>query len=133
MIQWLDLPPWRIERRGDLWVTKVDHTFVKTVVAGGYRDSNIRVDVHATDNGRLIGYTIQEKQKAHGPLISRGASFLGLFYSGTKWLQEPKGLGGVVYLDSNVRLLAFGRSSRSRDYMFALRVRGKVDASKKER
>lgn len=132
MIQWLELPLWRIERHDDLWVTKVDHTFVKTVVAGGYRDSNIRVEVHATDSGRLIGYTIQEKQKSQGPLIDRGTSYLGLFYSGTKRLQEPKGLGRVVYRDSNVRLLSFGKSVRSRDYMFVMRVRGKVDASKKE-
>ena len=132
MIQWPALPLWTIERHDNLWVTKVDHTFVNTVVAQVHRDNNVRIEVHGSDTGRLIGYTLREKQRGKGPLVFHGPSYLGLFYSQSRDLKSAKDLTDVIYHDSNVRLLAFGRGTRVRDYLFVLRIRGKLDASKKD-
>lgn len=123
-MKWSDLPLWEFYNEGSLYAVKVTPTAVRTLVSETYKDHNVRIEVHSTESGRLIGYTIRGLVRGRKPLRLVRPFCLGLFYSDTRMI-TPGGCQevAILYHDHNVRFLAFGEEERRRDYMMVLRAR----------
>lgn len=122
-MNWDGFPLWEFCQIGNLYAVKVTPTAVHTSVRETHKDECVRIEVHATDNDRLIGYTIRGRKRGKKPLRLIQPSCLSLFYSNTRAIKpgvrQPM---DILYHDSNVRFLAFGTGG-IRDYMMVLRTR----------
>lgn len=135
-LNWADIPLWKIHKttfEDDLFhAVKVSHTSDRTVIGEAYKDQNIQISTHYSDNARLIGYTLYFKNRTtpNGvyPRITASASnfWMGVYYSPVKdtQMQQRKPME-VFFQDYNIRLLAFGSKARSKDYMMVVRYRAK--------
>ena len=126
MIPWESIPLWRLHSLDGSYVVKVNHTSVRTHVSEHKNDDNVRLEIHSTDNNRLIGYALKGKRS---PQCYEGPFYIGMFYSKAKDLLvgETRKPLTVLYHDYNVRLLAFGDDVKRRDYMLVLRTKPESD------
>lgn len=126
MFSWEQIPLWRLTRTGNLYVVKVNPTSVRTTASDSYKDTNVCIDLHTTENNRLIGYTLKERRR---PRSLVGDFYLGLFYSNLKSIEEATHKAiNIIYHDYNVRLLAFGDDGKHRDYMWVMRTKPPEDS-----
>lgn len=109
-----------VDRR---FAIKVAATAVETSVRDTFRDENVCLDLHSTDSGRLVGYTLKSRRINKRPLLLVRPMFLGLFYASVRDLNRLPMT--VMYHDYNVRLLSFGE--RKRDYMMVLRSKQEIE------
>lgn len=117
-MNWFSLPLTEFIQVGRHFAVKVAATAVGTSVQDTFRDENVGLDLHATDGGRLVGYTLKGRKTKTRPLLLVRPMFLGLFYTSIRELERlPM---AVMYHDYNIRLLAFG-DGRKKDYMMVLR------------
>lgn len=121
-MDWGALPLREYVSVGNLFAVKVASTAIDTSVLRTFKDPNVRLDIHITDNDRLIGYTLKARKSGKGPILLVRPMVLSLFYSPLRDVEKAKPLGkaGVIFVDSNIRLLSFG-DEKHRDYMLILR------------
>lgn len=116
-MDWGSLPLTEFVPVDRCFAVKVAATAVGTSVRDTFRDENVCLDLHSTDSGRLVGYTLKSRRFKNRPLLLLRPMFLGLFYASVRDLDRlPM---AVMYHDYNIRLLVFGE--RKRDYMMVLR------------
>jgi hypothetical protein len=123
-MNWHSLPLTEFARVGRRFAVKVAATAVGTSITDTFRDENVCLDLHSTEGGRLVGYTLKGRKTKTRPLLLVRPMFLGLFYTSIRELERLPMV--VMYYDYNVRLLAFGED-RKRDYMMVLRSKQDSD------
>jgi len=121
-IPWLTIPLGRFQRLEDDYVVKVSHTAVEAKVQGVHRDHNVKIEIYGTEN-RRIGYTLRYRKAGKRPLHLVKPSYLGLFYSNLRDLEQDETMKpvAVIYHDADIRLLAFGTEEKTRDYLMVIR------------
>jgi hypothetical protein len=123
-IDWRSIPSWTLHQTNGLFLIKVNETSVKTYIGDSYRDRNVKIDLHYTENDRLVGYSVRSRKRKNLPRYLWGNFYGGIFYSQTKLPRKTlRKTAEMIYHDYNVRLIAFGDTPSIRDYLFVVRYK----------
>lgn len=104
------------------WWVKIQVTALTTRIQSTCTDGPVKLDVHCTNAGKLVGYCLRAQKE---PLIQQGTQHVGLFFRELPGAGETKPLDlNVPYHDQYIRLLSFsGGHDDSKDYLLVLRNR----------